>query len=320
MRQILLCSAALGALALSGCNQPSNASRTPSDPAEFLKAAETELMEYSEYAGRVGWVNQNFITDDTDWLNSRAGSEGTQLSVRLANETKSFEGKTLAPDQQRKMNKLRSGIVMPAPSSGTPQEAKAIADELADITTRMQSTYGKHTFPIGGKDLNIDDLSDIVETPGNPQKIREAWEGWRTVSMAPQSGAASGETTPSMAADYARMVEIGNAGAKELGFANVGGHVALQLRHACRRHGEAKSSACGRRSSRSTNELHCYVRAGLNAKYGDARTGQDRADPRRSPGQYVGAGVGQASIRHRRSDELATPAMTSPPFSSSRLR
>jgi peptidyl-dipeptidase A len=277
MRQFLLCGAALAVLALSGCNQPSTAanSRTPSDPAQFLGGAEKELMEFSEYAGRVGWVNQTYINDDTDWLNARAGSEGTQLLVRLANDTKAFEGKELTPDQQRKMNKLRSGIVMPAPSSGTPEEAKAMADELSVITTRMQSTYGKHTFDIGGKPLNIDQLSDIVETPGNPEKIREAWEGWRTVSQGAQ-----GEGQPTMAADYARMVEIGNAGAKELGFANVA-DMWLSNYDMAPAEMEKEVERLWTQVEPLYKELHCHVRAGLNVRYGDAvqpKTGPIRAD------------------------------------------
>src|SRR5262249_44613778 len=136
---------------------------------KFLARAEKELSDYSDYASRVAWVNNTYITDDTDWLNARAGSEGTQLSVRLANETKPFvNDKTLTPDQKGKMDFVKAGLVMPAPSSGTPEEQKAIADELATITTRMQSTYGKGKFTIGGKELNLEELSNILGEVRDP--------------------------------------------------------------------------------------------------------------------------------------------------------
>ena len=97
MRQFLLCSAAFGALLLSACNGAGGDAKGKEDPATFLASAEKELSDFSDYAARVAWVNANFITDDTDWLNARAGSEGTLLSVRLANATKQFEGATLTP-------------------------------------------------------------------------------------------------------------------------------------------------------------------------------------------------------------------------------
>ena len=68
------------------------------------------------------------------------------------------------------MNILRAGIVMPAPSTGTPEEQKAIADELAKITTDLKSTYGKGKFTIDGKELNLEELSAIIASSRDPKK------------------------------------------------------------------------------------------------------------------------------------------------------
>ena len=135
MKSLLLCGAAAAALLLSACSGGggATAAKPKEDAATFLTRAEKELSDFSDYASRVAWVNATFITDDTDWLNARAGSEGTLLTVRLANETKAFEKAKLTPDQKRKMDFLRAGIVMPAPSTGTPEEQKAIADELTRL-------------------------------------------------------------------------------------------------------------------------------------------------------------------------------------------
>src|ERR1700754_2088899 len=129
MRNILLGGVAALGLMLAGCNGGDATTGAPAakgDATTFLASAEKELSDFSDYAARVAWVNANFITDDTDWLNARAGSEGTLLPARLATATKQYEGASLTPDQQRKLNILRAGIVMPAPSSGTPEEQKAI--------------------------------------------------------------------------------------------------------------------------------------------------------------------------------------------------
>ncbi|MEQ1608287.1 MAG: M2 family metallopeptidase [Hyphomonadaceae bacterium] len=269
MRKFLLGGVAAAGFLLAGCNGGGAATNAApkADAAAFLTSAEKELSDYSDYAARVAWVNANFITDDTDWLNARAGSEGTLLSVRLANATKQFEGATLTPDQQRKMQILRAGIVMPAPSTGTPEEQKAIADELSKITTDLQSTYGKGKFNIDGKELNLEELSEIIASSRDPKKIQQAWEGWHTIAVP-------------MKADYARMVEIGNAGAKELGFTDIA-DMWLANYDMPSKDMEAVVGKLWTQVKPLYDDLHCYTRAKLNAKYGDAvqpKTGPIRAD------------------------------------------
>jgi peptidyl-dipeptidase A len=269
MRRFLLGGVAAAGLLLAGCNGGGAATSTApkTDAATFLTSAEKELSDFSDYAARVAWVNANFITDDTDWLNARAGSEGTLLSVRLANATKQYEGATLTPDQQRKMQILRAGIVMPAPSTGTPEEQKAIADELSKITTDLQSTYGKGKFTIDGKELNLEELSEIIASSRDPKKIQQAWEGWHTIAVP-------------MKADYARMVEIGNAGAKELGFTDIA-DMWLANYDMPSKDMEAVVGKLWTQVKPLYDDLHCYTRAKLNAKYGDAvqpKTGPIRAD------------------------------------------
>jgi len=265
MRKFLLGGAAALALALTGCGQSAEAPKV--DVETFLSNAEAELQEYSDYANRIAWVNANFITDDTDWLSTWSGSAGTLLSVRLANEAKSYDGADLTPEQKRKLNILRSGITMPSPSAGTPEEQEKIAEELSGILTRIASTYGKGKFTIDGKELNLEQLSEILAKSRDPKELQQAWEGWHTIS-------------PSMKTDYARMVEIGNAGAKELGFENIA-DMWLANYDMPSKDMEATVERLWSQVQPLYNDLHCYTRAKLNAKYGDAvqpKTGPIRAD------------------------------------------
>ena len=302
MRQILLCGAAIGALILSSCTAMSpattdtaavpTAATAQQTPAEFLAAAEKELSDFSDYAARVAWVNSNFITDDTDWLNARAGSEGTLLSVRLANATKQFEGAALPPEQKRKMDILRAGIVMPAPSTGTPDQQKQIADELATITTDLQSTYGKGKVPLDPAKFDVGAVLKILNASRNKEEPRDpkaaltleeaslllaeardpkilaaAWEGWHSIS-------------PVMKPDYQRMVEIGNAGARELGFKDVA-DMWLANYDMPSADMEKTVERLWTQVKPLYDDLHCYARGKLNAKYGDAvqpKTGPIRAD------------------------------------------
>jgi peptidyl-dipeptidase A len=308
MRQLLLCGAAIGALILSSCTStsqplPDTPQQTVTAPAttapasketaaEFLARAEKELSAYSDYAARIAWVNSNFITDDTDWLNAWAGSAGTLLSVRLANETKQFEGATLTPEQKRKMNILRAGIVMPAPSKGTPDDQKKIADELNTITTDLNSTYGKGKVPLDPAKFNVAAVLKILNASRNKEEPRDpkaaltleeaslllaesrdpkilaaAWEGWHAIS-------------PPMKTDYQRMVEIGNEGARELGFKDVA-DMWLANYDMPSADMEQTVERLWTQVKPLYNDLHCYVRGKLNTKYGDAvqpKTGPIRAD------------------------------------------
>jgi len=271
MRQILLCGAAICTLALAACGgdgAKAGSKATVADAEKFMEATEKELAEFYEYSARISWVNATYITYDTDWLNSKVSSEGTQLSVRLANETKKFEGLDLGPDLERKMNKLRSGIVMPAPALATPEEGKKIADELADITTRLQSTFATGKVTIDGKELALDPgLSEIISLSRDPRKLQEAWEGWRNVAKP-------------MKVDYVRMVEIGNQGARELGFDNLA-DMWLANYDMPSADMEKEVDRLWTQVEPLYKELHCYTRTKLNAKYGDAiqpKTGPIRAD------------------------------------------
>ncbi len=267
MRKFLLGGVAAFAMALAGCSGGSATTAAKPDAATFLANSEKELSEFSDYASRIAWVNSNFITDDTDWLAARAGSEGTLIGVRLANATKDYANATLTPDQKRKMSILLAGMVIPAPSTGTPEEQKKTSDELNTITTNLQSTYGKGKFTIDGKELNLEELSGILSDSRDPKKLQQAWEGWQTIAVP-------------MAKDYARMVEIGNAGAKELGFSDIA-DMWLSNYDMPSKDMEATVEKLWSQVQPLYNDLHCYTRTKLNQKYGDAvqpKTGPIRAD------------------------------------------
>jgi peptidyl-dipeptidase A len=278
MRQFLLSGAAVCALILGGCNAggpAKSAAATPADAAAFLKDAEQQINDIAEYSSRSAWVNDNFITYDTDWLNARASSETTQLGVKLAEGTEKFKDLALTQDQQRKIMKLRTGVVMPSPGGD-----KATADELATITTRMQSTYGSGKFTIDGKVLNLEQLSNIIGESRDPKKLQQAWEGWRTISAVPQGTGKDGKPLPTMAQDYARMVEIGNKGAQELGFKDIA-DMWLSGYDMPSADMEKTVERLWTQVKPLYDELHCYTRTKLNEKYGDGvqpKTGPIRAD------------------------------------------
>ncbi|KDA01252.1 angiotensin-converting enzyme family protein [Hyphomonas oceanitis SCH89] len=226
-----------------------------------MARAESELSDMSDEASLVFWAQATNITDETNAAAAEIGARATKLSVSLANESKKFNIDDLPPDLARKMTKLRGGITIPAPST------EGAAEELSKITTDLDAKYGTGTFNYKGKDMTLDELSTIIETSRDPEELKAVWEGWRTVS-------------PAMKDEYARMVEIANEGAQELGYPSLD-QMWLSNYDMAPEEMEAEVDRLWTQVEPLYKELHCYARTRLNAQYGDdvqPKTGPIRAD------------------------------------------
>lgn len=223
---------------------------TVQEAKEFLEKAEKELVKLNEYITRIAWVNANFITDDTDWLAEKAGAEGAVLTTKLSNQAKRYNDLSLPADMRRKLDGLKRGSNFPAP------DKDGAAQELSKIMTKLQSAYGKGSFTYKGRDMQLGELSDIIGTSRDPKELQTVWEGWRKIA-------------PPMKSEYARMVEIVNEGAKELGYKDTGAlwrsgydMPADQFtKEADRLWGQVKPLY---------DQLYCHTRAALNEEYGNA--------------------------------------------------
>ncbi|WP_310498596.1 M2 family metallopeptidase [Sandarakinorhabdus sp.] len=250
------------ALLLAPAGASAQAAPTADEAKAFVAGAEKQMSAYSDRVQRVFWVNATYLTDDTDQMSADAGAEGTLLQVRLAKEAARFNSVTgLDADTSRKLFLLRQAIVLPAP------DTQGAAEELATITTRLQSTYGKGKGTVRGVATGGNDIEALMGTERDPAVLKEMWESWHKVGQP-------------MRADYIRMAEIANAGARELGFADTG---------AMWRAGYDMPAADFEKLIDKLLaqvqplyvDLHCYTRTKLNEKYGDgvqAKTGPIRAD------------------------------------------
>ncbi len=264
MKSMFVSALALAIASPAVAQQPvSQTAPTAADADAFVAAAEKEAFDFSVFGQQVAWVNNTYITDDTDALNARVGADGTEMGVRFAKGAARFNDVAgLSFDTKRKLDLLRNGLVLPAPS--TP----GAATELNTIATRLNSTYGKGKGTLKGQPVNGSDIEAAMGTNRNPDELKEMWVSWHTNVGTP------------MKSDYARMVEIANQGAKELGYSDVGamwrsGYDMTPEQFAAltdKLWGEVKPLY---------DQLHCYTRAKLNEKYGDAvqpKTGPIRAD------------------------------------------
>nr|WP_277923469.1 M2 family metallopeptidase [Sphingomonas sp. TREG-RG-20F-R18-01] len=236
---------------------------TPVAADAFVARAEKALEAFSTPAQQVAWINETFITDDTDAIAAKFGAEGTEMSVRYALEAAKYARiPGLSYDTKRKIDLLRNGLTLPAPT--TP----GAATELATIVTRMSSEYGKGKGTLDGKPINGSDIEAAMGSVRDPAKSKEMWVSWHD------------NVGAQMRKDYARQVVIANQGAKELGYADVGalwrsGYDMAPDQFA------ALTDKLWKQVEPLYVALHTYVRWKLNEKYGDAvqaKTGPIRAD------------------------------------------
>ncbi len=268
-------SVALTALAISlatpayanhhgGENEAAMPAMTAEGAADWVASVENDLFDFSIEAGRVYWVNSTYLNQDTDAMAAQIGAEGTEKSVKYALEAAKFASLPgLDPVVKRKLDILRNGIVLPAPTTA------GAATELNRIATDLNSQYGRGKGTLNGQPINGSDIeAEMGNIDRTPAELSEMWASWHTQVGAP------------MKDDYARMVAIANDGAKELGFTDVG---------AMWRSGyDMPADDFAAETERLWSEvkplydaLHTYTRAKLNAKHGDAvqpATGPIRAD------------------------------------------
>ena len=162
---------ALGlSLALSTPVLAQQAAPTAAEADKFVADAEKSLAEFSVFNAQVQWINNTYITEDTDAVAAKVGAEGTEMSVKLASEAARYmNAPGLSYDTKRKLDILRGGLVLPAPA--TPEAAK----ELNDIATRLNSTYGKGKGTLDGKPINGSDIEAEMGTIRDPAKLAEMW-------------------------------------------------------------------------------------------------------------------------------------------------
>jgi len=179
---------------------------TPDEAKRFIEHAEEELSQLGLKASRAAWVQLNFITYDTENIAADAEEAANTAATNYAKLAHRYDKVTLSPELARKRLLLELAAEFPAP-----EDAKA-QKELAGILTSLGSDYGKGKWcPDGDAKpcLDITKIERLLATSRDPEEMKRAWIGWHAIG-AP------------MRDRYARMVELGNAGSRELGYSDVG--------------------------------------------------------------------------------------------------
>jgi peptidyl-dipeptidase A len=242
---------------------------------QFMTRVEKELHRLIAKDERAAWVQNNFITLDTQEIAAEAKQELMQYLAKTIKEATRFHGLKLPPGLARKFHLLKLAGRLPAPSD----EAKTA--ELATLAGTMEGAYGKGKYcpkqggalrrelaldkanrkgltckpgPGGRGGLSVGALGKLMAKSRNEEALREAWIGWRTIA-------------PPLRKSFARFVELGNEGAREIGFDDVG-----QLWRSGYDMPVDEFRADVERLMTQVRpfyrELHCYVRKQLQKQYG----------------------------------------------------
>jgi len=170
---------------------------------EFLKNIEKEDELLNPIIYSASWISSNFITHDSQLILSDYSKRSTLVDLQRSKDASTYEVSKATAEQARKLNILKSAFVMPPPLDNE------LASELSKIETKLSAMYGSATHCFSEDDCNdLEGFENIIDNSRDPIELKRAWEGWHEIGK-PMKG------------PYMRMIQIGNEGAKELGYSDL---------------------------------------------------------------------------------------------------
>ena len=234
---------------------------TVAEALAFLDRAEKELTTLSIDGSRATWVQETYITDDTVALNAEANDRAVARQTELIEAAKRFRGLTLPTDAARKMELLRLG-------GGFAPADPSLRAETTQTAAKLDAAYGRGRYcPDSDAEhcLGIDEIGPRMAASRDPEELAKLWSGWHSVG-AP------------MKKDYARLAELTNQGAREMGFADTGALWRSQYDMTPAQF-QGEIERLWTQVEPLYRELHTYVRHKLIEKYGEAAKRPDGMIP-----------------------------------------
>jgi peptidyl-dipeptidase A len=282
-----------------------NAPATPEQAAAFVRDLDAGLRKVYVAQAQADWDNQTNITDATDKAAGDAKDASLAYVTEKIKQSVRFKDvQGIDPVTARQLELLRTRNDLAAPND--PKERRELADILVSLNSTYGK--GKYcsaklarfatpkvepkAVPAGEppasppKDpkgpkatpapkevpcLTLGELSKILEnqfdtadtsTSGRTkikkatyEEMVEAWKGWRTIS-------------PPMRKPYERFVELGNKGAKDIGFKDVG-ELWRSRYDMSATEMEAEVERLWQQVKPLYADLHCYARTRLKKRWGD---------------------------------------------------
>ncbi|HTS79769.1 MAG TPA: M2 family metallopeptidase [Myxococcaceae bacterium] len=226
---------------------------TADEARAFVKKVNEDLRGLTVKQSTADWIKATYITEDTERASAWANDDLLAYVRQALDQAKRFDGLPLDADTARMIHLLRVNNTLLAPAD------PAHRAELTELAARMEGTYGagKDCGPDGkGRCRDLQALEQVMDRSRDPQALLDAWTGWHRVGR---------QIRPM----YERFVTLATEGARENGFEDLG---------VLWRSGYDMAPADFERELERIwaqvkplyDDLHCYVRAGLQKKYGKA--------------------------------------------------
>ena len=257
MKRTIRFAAAL-AVTAAACAEPPP---TADEARAFLDEAEARLLDAWKSAGRAAWVQGAYVTGDTTALAAEARAAAVGVAMELAVASARFDGLELPGNLRRRLSRLKTSIAAPAPAD------PALQAELSVLAAGMEAAWdrGEYCPAGGGECLSRPEIERRFAEVRDTDELLDLWLGWRAAA-------------PPLRDSFARFVELSNAGARGLGFADLG--------ELWRAGYDMPPEAFREELERLWNQvrplyesLHCHVRASLADEYGSAIVPPDEPIP-----------------------------------------
>jgi peptidyl-dipeptidase A len=219
---------------------------------QFIARVNDEYRKMFPEMTAAQWLSSTYINDDSQLIAAKSNERYLAQLNAWIEQAKKFEGQQMSPDTARAIQLLKLSTAMPAPKD------PAKLAELTQIATRMEGMYGAGTYCTGEGEAKqcrqLGDLEDVLRNSRDYDEQLDAWQGWHTIAQP-------------MRKDYTRFVELVNEGSHEMGFADTGemwrsGYDMTPAEIA------AETDRLWGQVKPLYEQLHCYARTKLDAKYG----------------------------------------------------
>ncbi len=224
---------------------------TPDEAKAFVKTVNEEMKALAVKGSTADWIKSTYITGDTERASAWANDDLIAYTRQVLEKAKRFDGLSLDADTARMLLLLRVNNTVLAPAD------PAHRAELTDLLARMEGLYGAgKSCDAQGKCRDLLALEEVVNRSHDPKALLEAWTGWHAVGR---------QIRPL----YERFVVLANEGARDNGFQDVGA-LWRSAYDMTPEELERETERVWAQVKPLYDDLHCYVRAGLQKKYGKA--------------------------------------------------
>jgi hypothetical protein len=162
-------------------NAPADASNvTVADAQAFMDKAEAELLDLTNIASRANWIEETYITVDSELLAAKENEHLIARTTELVNEGKKFEKLDLPPELARKFLLMKLSLPLPAPND------PKLREELTQVAASLDASYGRGKYCPGNdqaKCKGIDPTHGQLAKSRDPKELQQLSVGSEKIGV-----------------------------------------------------------------------------------------------------------------------------------------